>query len=244
MFGFLATYFDKIYLWYLFTLFNTLQGVFIFISFGCKRQILKKLKSRLAKLFLLDQMNLNKNSSLTTNITSRDTPTNQSTITHLNSSNKISSNDHLNDFKAKENLFNRLNERSLSKSFGDLYTKNTGSMEFYSSDSLDKSQFNHSINHSINHQINNQINHQINQPISHPISHSINHPINHSINHQTNHPINQPENYQIYNRQIPNNNSPSTFSSNINQDNQTSSSFKSFPYNQSMNSQINRWFDW
>ena len=73
MTGFLTTYFDKIYLWYLFTLFNTLQGVFIFIAFGCKAAVMKKLKMRLSKL-------LDKNSSVST-VTCR-TPTNQSTITH------------------------------------------------------------------------------------------------------------------------------------------------------------------
>lgn len=73
----------------------------------------------MSKLFLLDQFN-NKNSSISTS-TCR-TPTNQSTITHLNSSNKI---------------LNNQDQLSLSKSFGDLYTKNLAN-NFYSTDSLNK----------------------------------------------------------------------------------------------------------
>ena len=128
-------------LWYLFTLFNTSQGVFIFIAFGCKRTVAKKLKLRLTKLLYLDRFNSN-NSSNNTNgstVTCR-TPTNQSTITHLNSSNKIlNTSNEFKEFKAKDILFNNLisdknqSNLSLNKSITDLYAKN-----FYSSESINK----------------------------------------------------------------------------------------------------------
>ena len=131
MTGFLTTYFDKIYLWYLFTLFNTLQGVFIFIAFGCKAAVIKKLKMRLSKL-------LDKNSSVST-VTCR-TPTNQSTITHLNPSELCGD-----SYKVKDLLFsNKLADRSLgslSKSLTELYAKN-----FYSTESINKSHLNQMTN--------------------------------------------------------------------------------------------------
>ena len=137
MTGFLATYFDKIYLWYSFTLFNTLQGVFIFIAFGCKAAVMKKLKMRLGKLLLLDKFSQNKNSSVST--TCR-TPTNQSTITHLNSSDLCGD-----SYKVKDLLFsNKSADRSLgslSKSLTELYAKN-----FYSTESINKSHLNQMTN--------------------------------------------------------------------------------------------------
>lgn len=138
MTGFLATYFEKIYLWYLFTLFNTLQGVFIFIAFGCKAAVMKKLKMRLSKLLLLDRFSSNKNSSVST-VTCR-TPTNQSTITHLNSGDLCGD-----SYKVKDLLFsNKLADRSLgslSRSLTDLYAKN-----FYSTESINKSHLNQMTN--------------------------------------------------------------------------------------------------
>ncbi|RWS08920.1 G-protein coupled receptor Mth2-like protein [Dinothrombium tinctorium] len=47
--GFLATLADNIYLWYLFVLLNTSQGLFIFLSFTCNKKVINSLKNRLTK---------------------------------------------------------------------------------------------------------------------------------------------------------------------------------------------------
>lgn len=218
MFGFLATYFDKIYLWYLFTLFNTLQGVFIFIAFACKRNVMKKLRIKLSKLFCLDQFNLNKNSSMSTS-TCR-TPTNQSTITHLNSSNKIlgnSNQDHL----------------SLSRSFGDLYTKNLTN-NFYSTDTLNSK---HDYYQPNNNLMTNVMLNQM-QTTNGLSDNLINHNLPTTIQLHRQSTLSS-NNYSSPTTNTFHNNSTSLH--NHSQDNQFKFNYKTEP---NSSQQINKWFDW
>lgn len=48
--GFPASFLESLTLWYIFIILNTLQGLFIFIAFSCKRKIFKTVKSKLSSL--------------------------------------------------------------------------------------------------------------------------------------------------------------------------------------------------
>ena len=48
--GFPASFLESLTLWYIFIILNTLQGLFIFIAFSCKRKILRTIKSKLSSL--------------------------------------------------------------------------------------------------------------------------------------------------------------------------------------------------
>ena len=48
--GFLASFSNSMYLWYIFVILNTLQGLFIFIGFSCKRKAMSTIKSKMAYL--------------------------------------------------------------------------------------------------------------------------------------------------------------------------------------------------